>query len=239
MWCAGAGSPLCPSCVSPHHTADSHLATLAWWRPAFLHLPLRLRDERKRGARYFNWTLLISQLKSRTFDEKQQLNRTSIFLTDRTVSQDHGFSVEETTACGKARIQIPVRGLLSGTHGGMYEEMVSVWASDSFSLCVAHLLYSLVLSTTRFESVFVWVCLWCGFFCASVHFSSTEKSRLGSGSGESGYTQILSLISDTHADQKIACVLERCLDLSLTHAHTYKNMHIRQNNSKIGSFEDH
>lgn len=45
----------------------------------------------------------------------------------------HGFGVEEAAACGKTRFQVPVRGLLSRTDGGMYKEVVSLFVC--VSLC--------------------------------------------------------------------------------------------------------
>lgn len=72
-------------------------------------------------------------IRQEDFDKKQHQDRISFSPADKT---DHGFGVEKTAACGKARIQIPVCGLLSGAHGGMYKEMVSVWTEIICFLCM-------------------------------------------------------------------------------------------------------
>lgn len=57
--------------------------------------------------------------------------------------------MEETAACWETCLQIPVRGILSGAHGGMHQEMVSC---HCLHVCLAR-------AATHFQpSVCVYVC---------------------------------------------------------------------------------
>lgn len=218
MWCAEASSPLCR--LSP---CRSGLMAFSVSSPAFT---------RQRWT-YTRRTLLYldasePQFKSRT------LTRSS------TGTGPCSFSLTEPSV----RIMASVWKRLQrvGKHASKFQFVASYqelmvectkkwWVCEQVvhSRCV-RFMSSLLLSTARFESVFVCVC---GCVCdvvSSVHqcISALQKNQGSAQVQESRVTRkILSLTSDTHADQKIrplglyVCVLECCMFRSLTLAHTH------------------